>query len=170
MSRRPHHKIAKLRAEALRLFLFEDQDCKTIARILGVSRRTACRYIQDAKAWPEVPPPRRECIQALVVNAKGRAKPEDLYNHHSHTVGTIFSSLTSAQRRVYTLYFEKGLNAREISELECKSRSAITRRVSRIRARFIEIGLPAPRHVAEGRRQAALSYPISLDAFPPGLI
>lgn len=116
---------------------------------LGVSRRTAARYVSQALASlrNEIdlkPVPTNEQIE--------RSRPGMIEGTNRREYLGVLATLTQPQRKTYRDYFLVGFNAREISEVEGLSRPAITRRITRIRRVFRKAGLPEPKHVAEGRR------------------
>src|SRR4051812_1094050 len=115
MRRRTQKTIASLREAAAHLFYEEEWAYTQIARKLHLSRRTVCRYVHEMVINLGTPAPVRTPISGILLDKKGRADSESIHNHFPLQVGELLASLTKRQRTVFRLYFEQGLNAREIA-------------------------------------------------------
>jgi transposase len=153
------------RRAALELFLTVTRSYDHIAKQIKVSTRTVQRYLKTELTRIE------SCLPSPsgADQCQSRLSHWNLEQEYGVRHSFVLAKLTRRQRLTYDDYFIAGYNAREIAALDRMSRSAITRRIERIRRVFRNAGLPEPAHVSEGRRHARQISLVQLSVVPDGI-
>lgn len=147
-------------ARVFRLFLTRELTHQQIADELGLARRTVSHYIKLRQAAHRLSQSRKAITNRRALNQyfrlPRRVAPTSIRRSNPGLYTSVMIQLTARQRQTFQLYFEEGLKAPEIAQQLGVGRSAITRQITRIRKAFRRVGLPDPKHAAEGRKRTRL--------------
>lgn len=131
-----------------------------IADRLGLPRRVVSRYINKRQARKRLRQSSSRIAKRRRLNSffqlPKRVSPEVIRQSNPALYASVLISLTARQRQTFLYYFERGLKAPEVAGLYKVSRSAVTRQIARIRKAFRRLGLPEPKHCAQGRKTTRL--------------
>jgi predicted DNA-binding protein YlxM (UPF0122 family) len=151
-------RLKSVRVRALQLWN-EGHDHVSIGALLGVSRRTACRYVHSERASQPHFEQKDRHLERRALN--------DYFLLPSHVPQTVdliaryspmpfralLEALTATQQRTFNLYFRQLMTLAQVADLENVSLAAVSRRVERIQRKFVEAALPYPVRLEPYRRR-----------------
>jgi DNA-directed RNA polymerase specialized sigma24 family protein len=173
--KRSHLDTEKNRRRAVEYCITKGWDYEKVARKLKVHRRTVNRYVTEfmlRRMSDRQAAPATVANTGRANNAQERIRITSLNSADRRSYLQVVCKLTTRQRSTFHRYFEDHQTAAEIAASEGVCRTAITRRIARIRAEFHRLGLRPPAHWREGARTRSRNRIrlIQLGAFGAGAI